>query len=121
MQSTFLQEVIIGKADFDGEPMSWRRRRPNKARAKHGTAAAIKILASAGVCDLTGEGSAAKRRDIPVEDAWGVGPATAVKLAALGIATAGLRDLPPTRLWALGTVALERTVWKLRSVSCNSL
>ncbi len=96
---------------------------PTKTLAKLGNAAAKKNPAFDGVCDLSGEDvRTAVLRGFPVEDVWGVGHATAAKLAALGIATAaGLRDLPPKRARALGTVTLERTVLELNGLSCLAL
>jgi len=96
---------------------------PTKTLAKLGNAAAKRDPALGGVCDLTGEaGRAALLRAMPVAEVWGVGPATAARLAGLGVATAGgLRDLDPRRARALGTVTLERTVWELRGLSCLAL
>ena len=93
---------------------------PTKTLAKLGNAAAKRDPALGGVCDLTGEeGRATLLHTMPVAEVWGVGPATAAKLAGLGIATAaGLRDLNPKRARALGSVTLERTVWELRGLSC---
>jgi hypothetical protein len=49
-------------------------------------------------------------------------PATAAKLAALGVTTAaGLRDLPPRQARAVGTVTLERTVLELNGLCCLAL
>ena len=96
---------------------------PTKTLAKLGNAAAKRNPAFGGVCDLSAEGvRAAVLRAFPVEDVWGIGPATAAKLAALGVATAaGLRDLAPKRARALGTVTLERTVLELGGLSCLAL
>ena len=71
-----------------------------------------------GVADLRDE---ADRRDalagFPVADVWGVGRATAAKLATLGIGTAGqLRDMPMKQARGVGTVLLERLVAELRGV-----
>ncbi len=96
---------------------------PAKTLAKLGNAVAKKYPAFGGVCDLMGEDArAAVLRAFPVENVWGIGPATAAKLAALGVATAaGLRDLPLKRARALGTVTLERTVLELAGLSCLAL
>ena len=96
---------------------------PTKTLAKLGNAAAKKRPVFGGVCDLTGEAARdAVLRAFPVEDVWGVGPATAAKLAALGVTTAaGLRDLPPRQARAVGTVTLERTVMELNGLCCLAL
>lgn len=96
---------------------------PTKTLAKLGNAAAKRHAAFGGVCDLTRDGVRdAVLRAFPVEDVWGVGPATAAKLAALGITTAAsLRDLSPKQARALGTVTLERTVLELGGLSCLAL
>jgi DNA polymerase V len=58
----------------------------------------------------------------PVEDVWGVGGATARKLNALGIETAGaLRDMPMKQARAVGTVVLERLVAELRGVPSDAV
>ena len=96
---------------------------PTKTLAKLANAAAKKNPALGGVCDLSGEDArAAVLRSFPVEDVWGIGHATAAKLAALGITTAtSLRDLSPKRARAMGTVTLERTVLELGGLSCLAL
>ncbi len=96
---------------------------PTKTLAKLGNAAAKKNPAFGGVCDLSAEAArAAVLRTFPVGDVWGIGPATAAKLAALGVTTAaGLRDLSPKQARALGTVTLERIVLELGGLSCLAL
>ncbi len=96
---------------------------PTKTLAKLANAAARKQPVFGGVCDLTGEAARdAVLRASPVEDVWGVGPATAAKLAALDITTAAaLRDLPPRQARAVGTVTLERTVMELGGLCCLAL
>jgi DNA polymerase V len=89
-----------------------------KTLAKLANAAAKKQERFGGVADLRDE---AVRRDVmhgfPVEDVWGVGGATARKLNALGVTTAGmLRDMPMKQARAIGTVVLERLVAELRNV-----
>ena len=71
-----------------------------------------------GVADLRDD---ALRRDamerIPVADVWGVGGATAAKLAALDVTTAAeLAVMPMKQARAIGTVVLERLVAELRGV-----
>jgi DNA polymerase V len=89
-----------------------------KTLAKLANAAAKKLERFDGVADLRDE---EVRRDVmqafPVSDVWGVGGATAHKLAALGITTAGaLRDMPMKQARAVGTVVLERLIAELRNV-----
>jgi DNA polymerase V len=89
-----------------------------KTLAKLANAAAKKQARFDGVADLRDEHV---RRDVmhtfPVGDVWGVGGATAHKLAALGITTAGmLADMPMKQARAVGTVVLERLVAELRNV-----
>jgi len=89
-----------------------------KTLAKLANAAAKKNPRFNGVADLRDDGI---RHDVmhafPVEDVWGVGGATARKLADLGITTAGtLRDMPMKHARAVGTVVLERLVAELRGV-----
>jgi DNA polymerase V len=58
----------------------------------------------------------------PVGDVWGVGGATARKLADLGIMTAGaLRDMPMKQARGVGTVVLERLVAELRGVPSGAV
>jgi DNA polymerase V len=96
---------------------------PTKTLAKLANRAAKTDPTFGGVCDLMDERvCGAVLRAFPAEEVWGVGPATAAKLARLGVATAaGLRDLPPKQARALGTVTLERTVLELRGLSCLDL
>lgn len=89
-----------------------------KTLAKLANAAAKKQERFDGVADLRDEDV---RRDVmqafPIGDVWGVGGATAHKLSALGITTAGaLRDMPMKQARAVGTVVLERLVAELRNV-----
>lgn len=94
-----------------------------KTLAKLANAAAKKNPAFGGACDLSAEAARdAVLRAFPIADVWGIGPATADKLAALGVATAaGLRDLSTRQARALGTVTLERTVLELGGLSCLAL
>lgn len=58
----------------------------------------------------------------PVCDVWGVGSATARKLAELGVFTAGkLRDMPTKQARAVGTVVLERLVAELRGIPSGAV
>ena len=56
---------------------------------------------------------------VPIEEVWGIGGASAVKLAKLGIQTAAdLAALEPDDAHALMTVTGGRTVYELREISC---
>ncbi|MBV1692547.1 Y-family DNA polymerase [Novosphingobium sp. G106] len=89
-----------------------------KTLAKLGNAAAKKNPLFDGVADLREE----RVRDwvldrFPARDVWGVGRATAAKLARAGITTAGqLRDMAMKRARGLGTVVLERLIAELRGI-----
>lgn len=76
-----------------------------------------------GVCDLSDQ--AYRRRvleSFPLEDVWGVGRASALKLRGLGVATAGdLRNMDLKVARALLSVTGERMVRELRGQSCLSL
>jgi DNA polymerase V len=91
---------------------------PTKTLAKLGNAAAKKNPLFDSVADLRDEAIRTWVLDrFAVGDVWGVGGATAVKLAALGIHTAGqLRDMPMKQARAMGTVVLERLVAELRGI-----
>ncbi len=94
-----------------------------KTLAKLANAVAKKDRRFDGVADLRDDDA---RHDVmqafPVEDVWGVGAATARKLNALGIKTAGaLRDMPMKQARAVGTVVLERLVAELRGVPSNAV
>jgi DNA polymerase V len=91
---------------------------PTKTLAKLGNAAAKKNPLFDSVADLRDEAVRTWVLDrFAVGDVWGVGGATAAKLAALGIHTAGqLRDIPMKQARAMGTVVLERLVAELRGV-----
>ncbi|MGI4826616.1 MAG: Y-family DNA polymerase [Janthinobacterium lividum] len=96
---------------------------PTKTLAKVANFIAKKRPQYAGVCDLRTE---AVRREllptVPVEEVWGIGGASAAKLAKLGIQTAAdLAALEPDDARALMTVTGGRTVYELRGVSCMPL
>jgi DNA polymerase V len=96
---------------------------PTKTLAKVGNFIAKKRPQFAGVCDLR---SAAVRSEllptVPVEEVWGIGGASAAKLAKLGIHTAAdLAALEPDDARALMTVTGGRTVYELRGISCMPL
>ena len=96
---------------------------PTKTLAKVANFIAKKRLQYVGVCDLRSE---SVRREllptVPVEEVWGIGGASAAKLAKLGIQTAAdLAGLEPNDARALMTVTGGRTVYELRGISCMPL
>ena len=96
---------------------------PTKALAKLANAAAKKNPLFEGVADLRCRSirSFVMNR-FPVADVWGVGSATAAKLAALGIGTAAqLAAMPLRQARAVGTVVLERLVAELNGVPSDAL
>jgi DNA polymerase V len=57
---------------------------------------------------------------VPVDEVWGIGSASAAKLAKIGVQTAAdLAALDPDNARALLTVTGGRTVYELRGVSCQ--
>lgn len=96
---------------------------PTKALAKLANAAAKKNPLFGGVADMRDEDVRRWVLDrFEVRDVWGVGRATALKLAGLGIRTAGdLRDMPMKQARALGSVVLERLVAELRGVPSSAV
>lgn len=89
-----------------------------KTLAKLANRAAKDDPALGGVADLRREGA---RRAImerfAVGDVWGIGRATAAKLAALGVDTAAaLAAMPMRQARMVGTVVLERLVAELNGV-----
>ena len=89
-----------------------------KTLAKLANAAAKKNPTFDGVADLRDEDLCRWVLDqFDVDDVWGVGRATAAKLAGLDICTAGqLRDMALKQARAIGGVVLERLVAELRGV-----
>lgn len=96
---------------------------PTKTLAKLGNAAAKKTPALNGVADLRNEKTRHHILDqFPVDGVWGVGRATAAKLNALGIETAGqLSAMPMKKARGIGTVVLERLIAELRGVPANMI
>jgi len=94
-----------------------------KTLAKLGNAAAKKNPLFDGVADLRDDVIRTWVLDrFPVRDVWGVGNATARKLADLGVLTAGkLRDMPMKQARAVGTVVLERLVAELRGLPSGAV
>src|SRR3954462_502129 len=76
-----------------------------------------------GVCDLTDPLAYEHWLvRVPVEEVWGIGPASARKLQAMGVESAAdLRDLDPRPVRQALTVVGERIVYELRGVSCLAL
>ena len=96
---------------------------PTKTLAKLANAAAKKNQLFDGVADLRDE---AIRRwvldQFEVGDVWGVGRATAEKLAALDIKTAGhLRDMALKHARGIGGVVLERLIAELRGIPASAI
>lgn len=96
---------------------------PTKTLAKLANAIAKDYPDLGGVCDLMSETT----RDywlprMSVTKVWGVGPASAEKLARIGIKTvADLRSMAGSQVRHIMTVVGERTVFELRGVSCIDL
>jgi DNA polymerase V len=96
---------------------------PTKTLAKVANFIAKKRPQYRGVCDLR---SSQVRADllptVPVEEVWGIGEASAAKLAKLGVQTAAdLAALDSDNARALMTVTGGRTVYELRGISCLPL
>jgi len=91
---------------------------PTKTLAKVANFIAKKRPQYRGVCDLR---SSQVRADllttVPVGEVWGIGGASAAKLAKLGVETAAdLAALDPDDARALMTVTGGRTVYELRGM-----
>ena len=96
---------------------------PTKTLAKVANFIAKKRPQYRGVCDLR---SSQIRADllptVSVDEVWGIGAASAAKLATIGVRTAAdLAALDPDNAWALMTVTGGRTVYELRGISCLPL
>ena len=76
-----------------------------------------------GVCDLrSNQVRAELLSTVPVDEVWGIGVASAAKLAKIGVQTAAdLAALDPDNARALMTVTGGRTVYELRGISCLPL
>ena len=96
---------------------------PTKTLAKLANAAAKKNPLFDGVADLRDDPLRNWVLDrFPVGDVWGVGRATAGKLAMLGVTTAGqLRDMQMKQARGVGTVVLERLVAELQGVPASAV
>jgi DNA polymerase V len=96
---------------------------PTKTLAKVANFIAKKRPHYLGVCDLR---SSQVRTDllskVPVDEVWGIGAASATKLARIGVRTAAdLAGMEPDNARALMTVTGGRTVYELRGISCLPL
>ncbi len=96
---------------------------PTKTLAKLANAVAKKNPLFDGVADLRERPLRDWVMDrFPVADVWGVGRATASKLHALGITTAGqLRDMQMKQARGVGTVVLERLVAELQGIAADAV
>jgi len=96
---------------------------PTRTLAKVANHLAKKRPEFSGVCDLTtSEVQDRLLQTVDVPDVWGVGPASAAKLNAIGVHNAAqLRDLPPRLARQLLTVTGERLVLELRGIICQDL
>ena len=96
---------------------------PTKTLAKVANFIAKKRSQYRGVCDLrSSQVRAELLPTVPVHEVWGIGGASAAKLAKLGVQTAAdLAALNPDDARALMTVTGGRTVYELRGISCLPL
>ena len=96
---------------------------PTKTLAKLANWAAKRTPELEGVCDFTSSSARNEAMaNIPAAEVWGVGGASARRLAGAGVETAAqLRDMDPRQARKLLTVVGERLVWELRGQSCLSL
>jgi DNA polymerase V len=96
---------------------------PTKTLAKVANFIAKKRPQYRGVCDLRSSRVRAELLStVPADEVWGIGSASAVKLAKIGVQTAAdLAALDPDNARALLTVTGGRTVYELRGISCLPL
>jgi DNA polymerase V len=96
---------------------------PTKTLAKVANFIAKKRSQYRGVCDLRSSRVRAELLStVPVDEVWGIGSASAAKLASIGVQTAAdLAALDPDNARALLTVTGGRTVYELRGISCLPL
>jgi DNA polymerase V len=96
---------------------------PTKTLAKVANFIAKKRPQYGGVCDLrSSQVRADLLQTVPVDEVWGIGAASAAKLARIGVQTAAdLAVLDPDNARALMTVTGGRTVYELRGISCLPL
>jgi DNA polymerase V len=96
---------------------------PTKTLAKLANHIAKSCPPLDGVCDLSDEAEWAHWLvRIAPEEIWGIGPASARKLAAMGCeSVADVRDLDPRAVRKSTTVVGERLIYELRGVPCLDL
>ena len=96
---------------------------PTKTLAKLANHVAKWVPELDGVCDLTNPVHYDRwLTRVPVEEVWGVGPASVRKLQATGVESAAdLRDIDPRPIRKALTVVGERIIYELRGVPCLSL
>jgi DNA polymerase V len=96
---------------------------PTKTLSKVANFIAKKRPQYGGVCDLRSSRVRAELLStMPVGEVWGIGSASAAKLAKIGVQTAAdLAALDPDNARALLTVTGGRTVYELRGISCMPL
>jgi DNA polymerase V len=96
---------------------------PTKTLAKLANHIAKHRPDMAGVCDLTEPGTRAQWLGLTkLEEVWGIGPASAPKLRALGCDTAAdVAALDPRPARKALTVVGERIIYELRALPCLDL
>jgi len=96
---------------------------PSKTLAKLANWVAKKRPEHRGVCIMTEKDAQDRILPlVPVENVWGIGRASAAKLAKLGVCTAAdLRDMPLPQVRKALTVMGERIVCELRGLPCLDL
>lgn len=95
---------------------------PTKTIAKLANALAKVDRNGSGVCDLSSEVERTRAyKSIPVDEVWGLGPASVEKLTAAGISTvAEFVALSDDQVRSLLTVTGLRTKWELKGIRCQS-
>ena len=96
---------------------------PTKTLAKLANHIAKKMPEVDGVCDLSShEARAHWMPRVQLEDIWGVGPANAVRLRAMGCTSvADVRNLDPRPVRKGMSVVGERLIYELRGMNCLDL
>lgn len=96
---------------------------PTKTLAKLGNHIAKKHGELGGVCDLTDPAVRAGWMErVALEEVWGIGPANAARLYAMGLRTvADVAAMDPKLARRSMTVVGERIIHELRGLSCLSL
>ncbi|MBV8866700.1 MAG: hypothetical protein JO210_15005 [Acidobacteriaceae bacterium] len=96
---------------------------PTKTLAKVANWMAKKRPEFGGVCDLRSlEARAELLSTVPLAEVWGIGKASAERLAQFGVTTAAdLAAFDPSRARRLLTVVGARIVYELRGISCLPL